>query len=143
MSVKLGDSLPQMPHLLGSDIGPLESLEERGFFGQAFHLDGPFDWLARHIDFDSRFGFDHRNNSQINGGCQAAVEPDLLFTKVPAFLQRAEMPGEADLLILGQLLVPEDQHELLMPRVDNLAEDSGREVLPQIEPDDFSAQCRR
>src|ERR1700738_4508374 len=59
--------------------------------------------------------------------------------RASAFLQHAEMPGEADLLVLGELLVPEHKNEMLVPGVENVG-DCPR--LPRLEPPEPGTSSR-
>src|SRR3954454_5984288 len=53
------------------------------------------------------------------------------------------MPGEADLLVLGQFLIAEHDHQVLMPGVENGRDRLRRRLLAQVDADDFGTQGRR
>jgi hypothetical protein len=58
-------------------------------------------------------------------------------------VQRAETPGEGDLLPRRNPLVPEHQHQMLEMRPVYLLEDLVVERLRQVEVDDLGAECIR
>ena len=60
-----------------------------------------------------------------------------------ARFQDTEMLGEADLLVLGQLLIAEHDHEVPVPGVENGRDRLRRRLLAQIDADDFGAERRR
>ncbi len=55
----------------------------------------------------------------------------------------AEPPGEAKLLLVGQVLVPEHQHDMPAPLIENVLNGLLGQLLAQIEAADFRAQGRR
>ena len=57
-----------------------------------------------------------------------------------AFLQGAEPLRKADLIVLGQRLVAEQNNEMLVPGVENFGERRIRDILAQIDARNFGAQ---
>ncbi len=56
---------------------------------------------------------------------------------------RPEHFREADLILLAQLLIAQQDHEMLVPGVPDLGADVFIDVLAQIDADDFGAERRR
>ena len=57
--------------------------------------------------------------------------------------RRTKALGEADLILLGELLVPQQDHEVLVPGGENLLEGLIVEARAQIHSRDFGPQGRR
>ena len=55
---------------------------------------------------------------------------------------RAEFCRETDLILLGQLLIAQQNEEVLVPGIPNVREDIVVDLLPQVDADDLGAQRR-